>query len=323
MRRTFYKSVIFLLLFAVFGWFFLVNGALGTAVSPTLPLFAAENSVVLYDAAQGSNETPNQQSFLYITNPFWGASATQTYVNGATTLDTTPVTSDQAGYFSWRDQFAEVPVLNRAQGFRLDFTVQIESESHVGSDKDNDGIDDRAGFSVTLLDQESKGIEIAFWEDEIWAQEDGNSRPPDGDLFVHAEGISFDTTASMVSYSITIFEETYFVAAGGTLILSGTVRDYTAEGDPYTRTNFIFLGDDTASASGKTRFSYAAINTGTGQTPTPTQTATATNTLTPTNTATATPTNTPDGTSDPTATPTSTPASELDIDSFLPMIIKP
>jgi len=53
----------------------------------------------------------------------------------------------------------------------LSFTVQVVEEYHADSDKDGDGVGDRAGFSVIALSSDAQGIEVGFWKDQIWAQE--------------------------------------------------------------------------------------------------------------------------------------------------------
>ena len=55
-------------------------------------------AVVLYDGS--GNQTPDNQGWLYATEPITGASATQSASGGVTTLDTMPQITDKAGYFS-------------------------------------------------------------------------------------------------------------------------------------------------------------------------------------------------------------------------------
>ena len=54
---------------------------------PTYPI-APQATTVLYDGALNTG-TPDTQGFLYLTNPFSGAQATQTFTSPVTTLDTT------------------------------------------------------------------------------------------------------------------------------------------------------------------------------------------------------------------------------------------
>ena len=94
-----------------------------------------------------------------------------------------------------------------------------------------------------MLSADLKGVEIAFWEGEIWAQSDVP-------LFTHAEGAAFDTTSVFVSYHLSVRDDRYNLAADGRTILEGSLRDYSAHSvGVYSTPNFIFLGDDTSSAS--------------------------------------------------------------------------
>ena len=213
------------------------------------------NTLVLYDAARGG--TPETQSRLvFRASP--GAAATQAFADGATMLDSMARTADAAGYFA--DPRA-LPALDRAAGYALHVTVQLIAEDHADSDKDGDGIGDRAGFSVIALSRDQKGIELGFWLDQIWAQEDGAAEPPGGTLFTHAEQAAFDTSA-LATYTLTIRGDGYALSSAGAPILSGSLRDYTAfEGpvNPYRTPNFIFLGDDSGSARARIRLAYLAL----------------------------------------------------------------
>lgn len=247
----------------------------------------AEPALVLYDATEGT--TPDEQGFTFFTLPLFGAAASQTYTGGVTALDSTPVQSEQAGYFG-----ANVPPLSRAAGYSVRFTVRLLEESHANSN--------RAGFSVITLGEDARGIELGFWADEIWAQEGGG-----GQIFTHAEGAAFDTTA-LVEYELRVEGERYTLRADETEILTGSVRDYTSfEGpvDPYETPNLLFLGDDTSSAAAKVELAYVAL-LGEGVV-TPTPTATASPTATATAEATARPTSTATPTVVPTVAATSTP----------------
>lgn len=236
------------------------------------PTAVPAETTVLYDGALG--DTPDTQGFLYQTDPFLGAAATQAFADGATVLDTTAVPGESAGYFA-----LGMPVLDRAQGFTATFVVQIEGEAHANPH--------RAGFSVILLGKDRRGIELGFWQDEIWAQEGGEAQ-----LFTHAEGAAFDTTAARVTYALSINGARYTLAADGAAVLEGPVRDYTAFSgavDPYETPNLFFLGDDTSSAAARVQLAYAAITVATAVTPTPSATPPPTPAATPTATATAPP----------------------------------
>ena len=81
-----------------------------------------------------------------------------------------------------------LPELDLKRGFSVELTLRLVKEVHGKSDDNHDGRDDRAGFSLIVLDQHSKGIELGFWEDRVWAQDDGKR------LFSQAEGADVDTT---------------------------------------------------------------------------------------------------------------------------------
>ncbi len=221
------------------------------AIIPKQTTISATTTYTLYNGALGG--TPDNQSFLYLNLP--PNSATNTASGGVTTLDTTIIDMNAyAGYFGDHTSTPDIPILDRTTGFTLTFTIQVENESH--------GNNDRAGFSLIVLSDDIKGIEMAFWEDEIWVQDDDLNDP--GDLFTHAEGVAYSTTTSLTTYSLAIFSNTYTLTVGSSTILTGRLRDYTNFSgpiDPYETPNFIFLGDDTTSAMGRTRLSFVAVTT--------------------------------------------------------------
>jgi hypothetical protein len=184
---------------------------------------------VLYDGSMGT--TPDYQGWFYL--PFETA-AVQSNDGTATLLDTSADNGIQAGY-SMLTLWPLGLILNRNHGFTISFEVQLLSEAHASND--------RAGFSVIVLTSDLEGIEIGFWEGEIWAQ----SATP---LFTHSEGASFDTTQSHVRYDLAIFADTYNLSADGVTILQGPLRNYSAHWhEVYQTENYLFFGDDTTSAS--------------------------------------------------------------------------
>jgi hypothetical protein len=275
---------------------------LAAAALMTIPLWAGNvatptgggtTTFTLYDGALGGR--PDQQGIPYANIPL--GSATHTFANGLTTLDSTAFNGIYAGYLMEPTTVMTVPVMTRTEGYTITFSVQIESEAHANND--------RAGFSIIALSSDVKGIELGFWVDEIWAQHDDTT----GALFTHAEGVTITTTA-LTTYTLLIMTDTYTLAASGSPILTGPLRDYTnftGPIDPYETPNFIFLGDDTTSAQAGIKFRYLAVTVLTPPEPTATATSTATATATSTATATATSTPTPTPTAVATDTPTSTP----------------
>ena len=205
-----------------------------------------EKTLILYDAASGTIPVAQMMSFF----DFPPGDIIQTYENGSTTLDTNK--SGNSTYAGWTStaNTPGFPSLDRAPGFQLDFTVQVENESHT---KNN-----RAGFSTIILSEDAKGIELAFWENEIWAQNDDAT----GELFTHGESATFSTTTGAINYQLIITNDSYTLNANDTPILSGPLRDYSKfEGfpDPYQSPNFLFLGDDTTSAQARIRLSYVSV----------------------------------------------------------------
>ena len=236
---------------------------MGTAVSLTLliaNLQAApvgnntyDTSDLIYDADLGG--TLSDQTFEYaalgepppdgcFALPPFCPEATQVYsaTMPGTILNSMSEIKDYAGYAITPTL---APTLTRDLGFKLDFRLNIVEESSESND--------RAGFVVILLAEDMKGIEVSFWDDEIWVQEDNDTEDPP--LFTHAEGVSFTTTA-WVNYELKIISDTYTLSANSSEILSGTVRDYTAwepptvpgytVPDPYETPNLIFFGDNSS-----------------------------------------------------------------------------
>jgi hypothetical protein len=202
----------------------------------------------LYDGALDTG-TPDTQGFVYQTLPAPPYTATHTFADGVTTLTTTDAIGIYAGYFG---SMLLVPTLDRQVGYALRFTARVITETHAGSDRDGDGVEDRAGFSLIALSEDTRGIELGFWPDQVWAQEDGAAEPPAGTLFTHAEGGAFDASAGLTGYELLILGDAYTLLASDGVIVSGRLRDYTPFEwtiDPYETPNLIFLGDDTPSAS--------------------------------------------------------------------------
>ena len=232
-------------------------------------------TVVLYDAMSGA--LPNTSLMTFTDFPTGTASLA--YVEGAAVLDTTLSSKETfAGWVSNLSTTPGFPVLDRTTGVEVNFTMQVESETHGNSD--------RAGFSVIILDQAAKGVEIAFWENQIWVQSDENT----GGLFRHGEGIAYATTTGLTDYQVTLVDDTYTLTANAEQLLTGPLRDYssfTGFPDPYEVPNFLFFGDDSTSSQARVKLSYVSI-TGT-QPIVPTVAAANTNTDTPDPTPSSTP----------------------------------
>lgn len=204
---------------------------------------SALGDTVLYDGSQGN--APQDQGWL----SYAGFGTSYAVGSGGVAFDSTSDPADQGGFSNY-EMFSSTPVngsfpaLARAAGFTIELDLGLFAESHSSND--------RAGFSVIVLGDDAKGIELGFWTDSIWAQDDDP-------LFTQAESVSYDTTAELVRYAITIQGDTYSLSAAGSEILTGDVRDYSSWGAPYGVANFLFLGDNTTSAAGAAGLGYVAV----------------------------------------------------------------
>jgi hypothetical protein len=210
---------------------------------------------VLFDPGLGT--VPASQGWQYVPNPNNGPVA-QGLTPTAVVLDTTADRLDRAGYFSRLPtippfppfpQHPGMPVLDRNAGFTLTFDAIVVQEGHNVRDDNGDGKDDRSGFSVIIVTQDQEAIEVGFFEDRVWAQNDDANAAIE--LFTQAEGVAFDTTLG-ARFGLTIEGATYTLRAGSVVILSGPLRNYTSAtgtaGLVYKTAGLVFLGDNTGSA---------------------------------------------------------------------------
>ncbi len=191
---------------------------------------------------------------LNLSNPLTAPLATATAGGGVTTLDTMGQVADAAGFTTHVPNLfspglayvhPNLIALDRSAGFQVNFTLKVLDEQHSNAD--------RAGFSVTVLSSLDlplgpPGIELAFWKNEVWAQNAG---------FTHGESSGpFDTTTGLIPYQLQVAGDSYTLLANNVQILSGSLRDYSGfkggppfnPNFPYYQTNFVFFGDDTSSA---------------------------------------------------------------------------
>jgi len=263
--------------------FLLLGGAL--SFFNLQEVFAAstmtEKTLILYDATSGTIPSAPLMNFIDVPP----GKALPTYSDGWTIMDTT--TSGRNTYAGWIANGATIPgfpILDRTMGFRVNFALQVENESHTNND--------RAGFSMIILGGDAQGIELAFWRNEIWAQSDENT----GGLFKHGEGVAFPTNTALTDYQLTIVDDTYTLTANAQSILTGPLRDYSKfEGfpDPYETPNFLFFGDDTTSAGSRVRLGSISISGTEPLIPTATSTSTALSTPSPVHTDSPLPSVTP------------------------------
>ncbi len=199
-------------------------------------------ATVLYDGALGT--APETQGWLAFGE--LGGTASRVTAGGATTFSTTSNSTIQAGYSNYAGLTLvnpAFPQLDRVAGYTVTLDMQVLSESHASAN--------RSGVSLLVLSDDLLGIEVAFWEDEVWVQS--------GPDFLHAEGASFDTTAAMTRYDLTILGGGYSITADGNPLLVGSLRDYSSFGFPYSLSNYLFLGDNTTSASGSFEVEQLAV----------------------------------------------------------------
>ena len=192
-------------------------------LAATLAIAASAHAqTVLYDAAGGLKVSQYGGWTVFPTS-------LESFSAGTTLYDTSTINSLQGG-FSRLDQ-----TLNRSTGFELGFTMQVNSETHASTN--------RSGVSVIALTSDLLGIELGFWEDEIWAQS--------GPGFTKAESGAF-STKSLTNYNLRVMGSTYALYANGgaSPIVTGALRDYSSAGLVYVLPNFMFFGDDTTSARG-------------------------------------------------------------------------
>jgi len=186
--------------------------------------------VTLYDG----NGLPASQPWLtFAADTLNGWS--QSSVSGGVRLSTDLAT--RSGYSNYNPlptptlKNANFPTLRRANGFELSFRSALLLENHSNAN--------RAGYSVILLADDHLGIELGFWQTEIWAQNTD---------FTHGEAVSIDTTVAR-DYRLEVIEDQYRLFEGSNSLLSGTLRTYTNPAIPYGLPNYVFLGDNTTSAS--------------------------------------------------------------------------
>ena len=221
-------------------------------------------TTVLYNGALGT--LPSSQGWTY-----GSSGGTPTVSGSATNINTTGNPNFFAGFGN------NTVTLDRTAGYVVSFNAQVVSESRTATaDKNLDGKDDRAGFSIIVVSSDNtKAIELGFLSDRIFAQEDGThqvnpSLQPDTTapnatrtLFTQAEAAAFTTTAA-TNYDLAIKDDTYTLFAKGIVLLSGRLRDYTrfnGTPDPYQVPNQIFLGDNTTSAAANLNLSRVAVTT--------------------------------------------------------------
>jgi hypothetical protein len=270
---------------------------LGVAASSNAPIVG--QPLVVYDGStnklpNNAASAPNGPWFYYQdTTAVLGGTASPSTTGIGTKLTTN--NSAYAGYINYSIDVTtptkpklvtlnnSFPNLDPTTGYIISFTAQLESETaRVGADKNADGKDDRAGFSVIVIGNDKKGIELGFWSNRIWAQNDGVAEPTPSNLnntlFTQGEGVDFNTKTKAVKYDLAITGNTYSLFADNNRILTGSVRDYTpfqpasysvpvpivgsikvTPPDPYEQANFVFFGDNTPTAGATVNLNNVTI----------------------------------------------------------------
>ena len=213
------------------------------------------SEIILYDSQLPG--LVGEQGWLHVSTPFGEHTVTEQPGVLGTILDTRSPFGNRSGYFSVDPLFGilkhpAMRVMDRELGYSVRFDLQVLHEAHAdGSwgDDNGDQIADRAGFSVLALSDDRYGIELGFWSELIWAQDDDWNGPDR--LFTQSERAEFDTSQRR-EYSLLVTHDDYLLyssCAGP--VLQGRLRNYTAfEGtlDPYEVSNFLFFGDNTTRA---------------------------------------------------------------------------
>jgi len=138
------------------------------------------------------------------------------------------------------------PTLNASTGYTISIDMQTVAENHE--------VDDRAGFNLIAISSNDMGIALGFWPGTIFAQ--------NADFASVGESTSFDTTAAITQYDLTVSGSSYTLSTGNTTLLSGALRAYSTSADPgfVLLPNFVFFGDDTGGADGDTLVSGLAVS---------------------------------------------------------------
>ena len=188
----------------------------------------AASALVLFDPAVGM---PAAQGWVPLIDATPGAAG---LLADRYTLDTRGAGVSLHGHA----RIAPVP-LDPAGGYIVDFRARIVAETHAS--------DNRAGFSMLFVGSNTaQSIEIGFWNGEVWAYDYvvGSS-----DRFVKGPSTAWNTGIALSDYRLRVQDGAFSLWSGGSLLIGGPLQDYTAQGAPYTVSNFVFFGDNTSRGS--------------------------------------------------------------------------
>ncbi|WP_295883638.1 hypothetical protein [uncultured Thiohalocapsa sp.] len=203
---------------------------------------AQASLIVLYDSTQST--LPQAQPWLdYAASP----GVTPTLTGSGTAVDTRDDPGAFAGFSThsfapthptsaWQPKHPSLPALDARENIGLAFELALLDEARLR--------DDRAGFTLLLLDRRALGVELNFWDDAIWAQGADHDGP--------AELASFATIAGSILYELSVTADGYDLWADGTRLMGGPLRRFDADallpglhGTP----SIIYLGDASTDAA--------------------------------------------------------------------------
>ncbi len=214
-------------------------------IIPAQTITTSYKETVLYDAELGTD--PDQQNWLYLSNRLTESNVRRHTEDDIHILDTMADLTETAGYFGNVQQSLN---FDRNKGFSFHIELQIIQEYHTS--------DNRAGFSVILLSEDARGIELAFWEDYIWVYDEH---------FLKTERFTINTTDRLRRFSVEISGDNYSIFIDDNFALNGPVRDYSDFPMPdnypniYGTPNFFFFGNNTSRAASKTAISRVSVQT--------------------------------------------------------------
>jgi len=211
-----------------------------------LATYSTGFSAVLYDGSLGTS--PAAQGYF----SYGAAPLGKYYTQNPTSveLNSTSNVSVQSGFQNYNPQLtglqnSSFPTLDSSAGYTVSIDMQTISENHGD-------VDDRAGFNLIAVSSNDMGIALGFWPGTIFAQNAD---------FSYGESASFDTTAAITRYNLSVSGSSYTLSTGSTTLLNGSLRAYSDSSDPsfVVLPNFVFFGDDTGAASGDDIVSRLAV----------------------------------------------------------------
>lgn len=208
-----------------------------------------EDRPVLFNA--GDQRSVQEQGWLYFANPESGA-AVLTNQPSAAVLDTTADSAIRAGMFSG-DPFGvfrhpRLPELDAEEGFVIRSIVKLETERHL---KDN-----RSGAVILVADKNLNAVEVGLWVDSAWVQPDSGNPLFEGAVMNEVR-LDF---SDWVSFDIFVSGDRFALLANERVLVKGDLKDYSSAGpEVYRIPSFLFLGDNTSSASARLHIAQVEV----------------------------------------------------------------